>query len=180
MTDLELATAVAAGDRSALLEFIGRYHPSVFRYMVSLVRRVEDAEDLAMEAMLTAQRKAKTFKGNSSLRTWIHRIAYHEFTHWKRRQRPTLGLSQNLTSPGRPFADIDDAEALRSGLALLPEKLSQPFILHEISDLPLAEVATILNLPIGTVKTRLFQARERLRELLTPLAEVGYVPVLES
>jgi len=148
--------------------------------MVSLVRRVEDAEDLAMEAMLTAQRQAPKFKGNSSLRTWIHRIAYHEFTHWRRRQRSHIGLSPNLTSPGRPFADIEDAEALRHGISQLPEKLSQPFILHEILDLPIIEVAKILDIPIGTVKTRLFQARERLRELLTPPAEVGYVPVLES
>lgn len=180
LTDLELAAAVASGDRQALAAFVEAYHPGVFRYMVSLLLRMEDAEDLAMETMLSAQHSVRRYRGDASLKTWVHRIAYHEFTHWQRRQRLWLPLRHDLTKAERTFADIDDAEAVRHALALLPEKLRQPFVLHEINELPLTEVAAVLNVPLGTVKTHTFQARQRLRELLSHPSEVNYVPALES
>jgi RNA polymerase sigma-70 factor (ECF subfamily) len=133
--------------------------------MRSLTERHEDAEDLAAETVYQAQRKIKAFRGESSLKTWVHRVAYFEFTHWKRRQR----LAQRPTPPPcglvDPYGAVDDAEALRTGLLELPEALRQPFILHEINELQLAEIALILDLPIGTVKSRLFHERKRLREL---------------
>lgn len=180
MTDVELAAAIAANDRQALAAFVETYHAGVFRYMVSLIRKVEDAEDLAMETMLSAQRSAHRYRGQAALKTWVHRIAYHEFTHWQRRQRPFLPLRRDIAKVENAFAEFDDSEALLQALSLLPDKLRQPFVLHEINELPLSDVASVLNMPLGTVKTRIHQARLRLRELLTPSSEVSYVPVLES
>jgi RNA polymerase sigma-70 factor, ECF subfamily len=175
MTDEEMAKAMARGDQAALLEFVRLYHDGLFRYMRSLVATREDAEDLAVEAITRAHLKIGSYRGNSSLKTWVHRIGYHQFTHWKRRQRPTESVHDTLLAPARPFESVNEADALQSSLIQLPETLRQPFVLHEINELSLEEISVILELPVGTVKSRLHYARAKLRELLTPQKEETHV-----
>lgn len=141
--------------------FFTVYHPSVYRYMVSLTRNRDDAEDLAQEAILQAKAQIRKFRGESSLRTWVHKIAFHAFTRWtQRRNRPIPEV--RVAAPSNP----DGIEDLVHSLQLIGPALSHPFVLQEVGGFSLEEIAEILSIPIGTVKSRLFTARKRLRELL--------------
>jgi RNA polymerase sigma-70 factor (ECF subfamily) len=175
MTDRELAHAVGRGDQSAVLEFVELYHGGVFRYMRGLVPRREDAEDLAIQTMTQAHQKIRGFRGESSLKTWVHRVGYRQFTHWQRRQQSTRSLPDELVSQPKPFDAVHEADALRDVLLQLPETLRHPFVLHEINDLSVEDVAAILKVPEGTVKSRLHSARAKLRELLTSQEEENHV-----
>jgi RNA polymerase sigma-70 factor, ECF subfamily len=169
--DKELARRAAKGDRAASLRFFQEYQPSVFRYTSSLVASREDAEDLAAEAIVEAHTKLGSFRGDSSLRTWVHRIAFHTFTHWKRKQRNHESLSIEVLEPHSQFGPIDDTEAIRSALSRLPETLRQPFVLCHVNELSSEQVGFILGIPSGTVKSRIHYARAQLRELLEPPME---------
>ncbi|MDR3690513.1 MAG: RNA polymerase sigma factor [Fimbriimonas sp.] len=173
--DRELAKRAAAGDRAASLRFFQTYHVSVFRYTSSLVASPEDAEDLAAEAIVEAHTMLGSYRAGSSLRTWVHRIAFHTYTHWKRRQRRHVRLDDDVCDAHSPFAAVDEAEALTRAIARLPETLSQPFVLSQINELSMEEVGFILGIPPGTVKSRLHYARAQLRELLDPPMELTNV-----
>jgi len=178
MSDKELARAVARDNEAAVLAFVKLYHPDMFRYMRSLGLRHEDAEDLAVETLLIAQRKVGSYRGESSLRTWIHRLAYRHYVRWNQKQKPTSRLPETLITGRNAHAAIDDAESLRGAIANLPDTLRQPFVLHVVNDMPLDEIAVILDVPVGTVKSRLHFARAKLRELLAPSTEESHVPII--
>ncbi len=146
--------------------FVHEQYASVLRFMRHLTWRIEDAEDLTQQTFLTARRQAGSFKGNSSLRTWLHRVAFHEYTHWKRRQRKTERLNPDLARHERGFDVCLDAAILLDALHGLPDRHRETFLLHEVQELSIQEVAKVLGKPVGTVKSRLFQARKLLREAL--------------
>ncbi len=160
--DRELAEAVAQNDEVAVRIFFSAYHPSVYRYVVSLTRNREDAEDLAQEAILQAKAQIRKFRGDSSLKTWVHKIAFHTFTRWaQRRKRQIPEVSGTVPS------DPDGIEDLVQSLQSIGPALSHPFVLQEVGGFSLEEIADILSIPVGTVKSRLFTARKRLQALLT-------------
>jgi RNA polymerase sigma-70 factor (ECF subfamily) len=166
LTDLDTARQIAAGDSIQTEAFVRQHYSSVLRFMRHLTRRAEDAEDLTQQAFLKARSQIGSYEGKSSLRTWLHRVAFHEYTHWKRRQRITLSLRHvpAQTEPG--FEACLESAALLAALHSLPDALRETFLLHEVQELPIEEVATVLGKPAGTVKSRLFEARKRLRALL--------------
>jgi RNA polymerase sigma-70 factor (ECF subfamily) len=182
VNDLETAQGIAAGDPNTMEAFVQEHYASVLRFMRHLTRRIEDAEDLTQHAFLTARTKASSFKGNASLRTWLHRVAYHEYTHWKRRQRKTDQLSPTLSSQEPGYAACLDAIDLLDALHRLPDHLRETFLLHEVQDLSLQDVAKVLGKPVGTVKSRLFNARRMLRTALEGGQEDTHhgEPALES
>jgi RNA polymerase sigma-70 factor, ECF subfamily len=163
LNDLELARQIAAGDTGAIEAFVQQHYASVLRFMRHLTRRVEDAEDLTQQSFLKARSQIGSYQGKSSLRTWLHRLAFHEYTHWKRRQRRTFTLQHApaQTEPG--FDACIEAAALLEALHQLPDALRETFLLHEVQELPIEEVAKVLSRPVGTIKSRLFHARRRLR-----------------
>lgn len=172
MNDLETARRIATGDAEAAEAFVRTHYPSVFRLMRHLTGHREDAEDLTQQAFLVARSKIHTYRGDSGLRTWVHRLAFNEYAQWKRRKRPTapLRLDHAIDDPG--FRSFVVGESLLSALNSLPEKLREAFILHEVNELTVEEVAAVLRAPTGTVKARLFYARRRLRALLGEGTEV--------
>ncbi|MCB8933694.1 MAG: sigma-70 family RNA polymerase sigma factor [Fimbriimonadaceae bacterium] len=172
MTDLELAKRVAAGDEQAAEVFVRAHYPALFRLLRHLTRHREDAEDLAQQAFLTARRNIDRFRGGACLSTWLHRIAYNEFAQWKRKRRHTSPLSRDLPMWEPGYASCIDGEGLLAALATLPDKLRETFVMHEVEELKLRAIASILRVPIGTVKARLFYARRRLRTLLEQEPEV--------
>ena len=181
MSDAELAERVHRHDPQACDDFISRYHAGVYRYMVGLTGRSEDAEDLAIQTMARAVEKIRKFNGRSSLKTWVHGIAYHQFTHWHRRRRFELTLDANQVAQDAAFEAIDAVADLRSALSRLPTELRQAFVMHEINELSVDDIALIEQIPVGTVKSRLHAARLRLRELISPQEEANDVqPVMES
>lgn len=172
MTDLELARRVAAGDEQAAEEFVRAYYPAIFRLLRHLTGHREDAEDLTQQAFLCARSSIDRFRGGACLSTWLHRIAFNEFAQWKRKRRLTSPLSHDLPMWDPGYASCADGEGLLGALATLSDKLRETFVMHEVEELKLREIAAILRIPIGTVKARLFYARRRLRALLEQEPEV--------
>jgi RNA polymerase sigma-70 factor (ECF subfamily) len=172
MNDLDIARRIATGDPESVERFVRDHYASVFRAMRHLTAHQEDAEDLTQQAFLTARARIETFRGRSSLKTWLHRIAFNEYAQWKRKKRPTapLQLDQPTNEPG--YGSFITGIDLLGALATLPDKLREAFILHEVEELRVEEVAQILRVPSGTVKARLFHARRKLRAHLEDGAEV--------
>ncbi|AIE87435.1 RNA polymerase sigma factor, sigma-70 family [Fimbriimonas ginsengisoli Gsoil 348] len=148
------------------------YHAGLYRFLRQLTRSREDAEDLAQQTLIRARDGAGRFDARASMKTWLHSIAFHEFTRWRRRQRWHLGLAQAPPIEDRRFEAVLEAEWLEEALGSLPDGMRAVFLLHEIEQMPLAEVAAVLGVPVGTVKSRLFNAREKLRARLGDRREV--------
>ena len=181
MTDSELAKRVVQGDPEATAKFVDLHYGSVYRYARVLSGHDQDAEDLAVRTILKAKNGLAGFRGSSGLRSWVHSIAYREVLAWRKRQEPVMRLSGTETIPDHPFRAVDDAEALRLALAQIPEGQRQAFVMFEILEMELKEVARALRVPQGTVKSRLFHAKRALREQLTPKQDqVGGRRVYES
>jgi len=164
LEDLTLARRVQERDPVAIELLVSRHHAPVYRFLRHLTRRVEDAEDLTQATILRAVKAAARYDGRASMRTWLMAIAFHEYARFRRRR---LWLPLMTDRPARDeFGRIHDGEALLAGLAKLPEASRAVFLLHHVEELPVAEIAQALGIPEGTVKSRLFAARERLRTLL--------------
>ena len=166
VNDLDTARKIADGNPETIEAFVHAHYAFILRFMRNLTRRIEDAEDLTQQTFLTARRQAGSFKGNSSLRTWLHRVAFHEYTHWKRRQRRTETLSPALATHEAGFHACIEAASLLDALHRLPDLHREAFLLHEVQELSLVEVAKVVGKPVGTVKSRLFHARKMLRSML--------------
>jgi RNA polymerase sigma-70 factor, ECF subfamily len=164
--DYGLARGVARNDEACIAAFFNAYHAGVYRYMLSLTHNVDDAEDLAQDSLLKAKAQIHSYRGESRLKTWVHRVAFHTFTHWSRRHRLGTALLPRSASSGEPFGQIDEAHALMQALTKIGPALAQPLVLQEVNDLSIDEIAEVLDLPAGTVKSRLYTARQRLCQLL--------------
>lgn len=172
MDDLELSRWLAVREPRAMGLLVERYHPDAYRFLRHLTRHRQEAENLAQQTLVRAIENAETYSGTGSFRSWIMGIAYREFTTWRRR-RLWLPLLGDRPDAADPFTPIADAEALLSALGRLPTETRALFLLHYVEEIPLAELAIALNIPEGTVKSRLHTARQKLRTLLK---EEAYVP----
>lgn len=174
MTDKERASQILAGDAESLRSFVDDHYSSVLRFMRHLTRSIEDAEDLTQQAFIRARENIASYRGSSSLRTWLHRVAFHEYTHWRRRHRPLLRLTQSEIAPESGFRACIEGAALLDALHRLPDAMREAFLLFEVQELSLEEVATVMRVPVGTVKSRLHHAKLRLRTLLQEQEETIY------
>lgn len=163
MTDLETAKKIAEGDPETMEAFVQLHYSSVLRFMRHLTRRTEDAEDLTQQAFIAARTRAHSFRGQASLRTWLHRVAFHEYTHWKRKQRRTETLSPSIAAREPGFDTCVEAAILLDALHKLPDRHREAFLLHEVQELSVVEVAKVMGTPTGTIKSRLNTARRLLR-----------------
>lgn len=171
---LEAATPVAVD------EFVRAYQQGVYRLAYSILEDADEAEDAAQEALVAAVGKLDTFRGQSSLRTWVYAIALNICRRHLQKRRSSQRLIDVLQSwlhlradaPAPPEAATleletqgDVARAVRG----LDEKHRLPVILRYYHDLPVSEIAQVLGISEGTVHSRLFTARERLRVRLEPM-----------
>jgi RNA polymerase sigma-70 factor (ECF subfamily) len=165
LTDLDLAARLAEGDPDAGEALVRAHYAALYRFLRPLTRGREDAEDLALQTLQRAREHAARFDGRAPFRTWIYRIAYREYLHWRRRQRWHFSLFAAPPREDSGFGEVLAAEWLREALAQLPEAQGVAFVLHAVEELPLEEIAAITNVPLGTVKSRLHHARLRLQAL---------------
>lgn len=166
MTEIDIERA-RRGDREAIREIVQAHYPSVLRFLSTLCANPADAEELTQEAFVQALRNLRKFRGESGLRTWLHRIAFHEFTHRRRRERPTLPLPDAMPTPffeGNSLLALDLESALRG----VPEEFRLAFVLCDVQGLSMQEAADVMAVPLGTAKSRLHSARNRLQGLLEP------------
>lgn len=184
--DAILVTRCQSQEQSAFDEIVLLYQDRIFSYIRHMVASREDAEDLTQEVFVRAYCGIQTFRGHSSLQTWLFRIATNLCVDWLRRRKTTQTVSpplECLSSSGSviaeepscseldPFVLLAEEELkarVLEALHLLPERLKTVLVLHEVVGLPYAEVASIVRCPLGTVKSRMFQARVALRSLMLP------------
>jgi RNA polymerase sigma-70 factor (ECF subfamily) len=180
--DRALVEAAAAGSRDAFDELVRRHQAAMMTLVRVLMGGRGDAEDLAQEVFVRAWRSLRGFRGDSSFRTWLHRVAINvvRTSHAKQgrlRQLFATGQDEGEAPFDPPAAGepIDAALARRQvidrALASLPEELRVAVTLRDVQGLDYKEIAALLGVPIGTVESRIFRARQRLRPLLQVLME---------
>lgn len=166
--DAQLLARVVEGDHEAFNQVMQNHEDRVFSVCLRILGGRDQALDATQETFLTAFRKAAQFRGKSALGTWIYRIAvntcYDQLRKQKRRQ--TDPLPDHLDPTDHAAEDEMDAAALRPeirrALATIPDDFRSAVVLSDIEGLGMAEVADILEVPVGTVKSRVFRGRRLL------------------
>ncbi len=184
----QLVQQARRGDDSAFEALVSHYHPRIYDYVARMVRDPVEAEDVAQEAFVRAYLALPTFRGESSFQTWLYRIASNlaidASRHRKRHQCQTVSFDEPLETDdmdsemtrdlpdetSRSLADTVEAQEVREqvweAISELSDKLRSVVILHDLQGLAYDEIATALDCPLGTVKSRLFNARCQLRDKL--------------
>lgn len=179
LPDTTLLERFAAGDRAALDDLFRRYRLVAYRVAYRLLGREADALDAVQDGFVKALRNLDRFRGQSSFKTWLLRVISNAALDiGRQRQRnmrvpqaPPGNTPERFGPSGLPPADTelvraDLREKIDAALARLPETQRQTFVLHVDGELSYREVADMLGISIGTVMSRLFYARQKLKSLL--------------
>jgi RNA polymerase sigma-70 factor (ECF subfamily) len=171
------------GDLEAYDELIRRYQERIYATVYHMTSNHEDANDLAQESFIKAFQALKSFKGGSSFYTWLYRIAVNKTINFLKQRKNRIHLSLNdldfnaehnpdlvaLISEKTPHREVNLAE-LQEKLNTAMLKLSEPHrmvvVLHDVQGMSHDEIAKIMDCNIGTVRSRLFYARQQLQALL--------------
>lgn len=185
--DTRLVQRAQANDRAAFNEIVLRYKSKVYNYIFRMVHHAPDAEDLTQETFLRAYLSIHSFQSRASLNTWLFRIATNLCIDYSRKNKKIQGLTTSLSveseadesdterdipdvafDPQRMLLNRELGHVLNRALSELPEKLRTVVLLYDIEGLPYDEISAIVDCPLGTVKSRLFNARSALRDKLAP------------
>lgn len=176
--DLSLIEATLQGQTSAFGQLVQKYQDRLFNSLVYALGDPEEAKDVLQEAFVQALLKLESFHQCSSFYTWLYRIAFNIVASWRRRKRlDRVSLDQIRASSGQepvdpapdPEGHLDRDDCCRQvqeALQQLPEEYRTILVLREIEGYCYETIAEILNLPIGTVRSRLHRARCQLRQVL--------------
>ena len=171
--DLALVHAMAAGDERALDELYTRYGGPILGFLSARLSSRQLAEEVLQDVMLAAWRNAATFRGESSVKTWLLAIARNRAINARRGRKFTFTPLQHVfdlqtgdTEPLERVARKDRDTALRDALDRLPVLQREILVLVFFHQLTGPEVAKVLDIPVGTVKSRLHRAKEALRHAL--------------
>ena len=165
--DKWLVQRILNGDKAAGEQFVVEHYEAIFRFLRNLTGSKEDAEDLTQQTFLRAWEALSSFRGDSSLSTWLHSIAYREYTHWLRSRREFVPLDEIIDMPDEQANQNLEAVLLRWAIYRLDPEHREVFVLYYVQGFSVSEIAKIIGVPAGTVKSRLFFARQKLRELLS-------------
>lgn len=186
MLDIELARCCASGDVNAVRHLVSANNQRLFRTAWSILRNRHEAEDVLQSAYAKALGAIGSFEGRSSLTTWLTRIAINEALARKRSQerrrnhleaegvqvlenyREQLAQGSAAPNPEAEAAREQLRSILERAIAGLPENFRTVFVLHEIEGVSVEDAAQVLEIPTGTVKTRLMRARRKLQQALAP------------
>ena len=165
--DEDLVRRYLSGDRAAFAALVERHERRVYNLALRMTGREEDARDATQDAFLTVLRKLSSFRGEAAFTTWLHRVTVNAcYDLLRKRQRAPLlergeGDLPALEPP--PAPDHADASSLsmdvQQALLQVPEDFRAVMILHDVHDLRQEEVAAIVGVPVGTVKSRLHRGR---------------------
>ena len=170
--DQALIAAALAGRSDAFGELVTRYERAVYNLALRTLRDRTEAEDAAQEAFFKAYRALATFRPGAKFSTWIFTICYRgccdRLAKRKRLSGDELPDRADPSAGPEALAErSDEAQRLRGAIDALPEKYRTVITLYHLQGKQYEEIATVLNLPLGTVKTHLFRAKEQLRKALT-------------
>ena len=186
--DQALVERVQAGDQRAFGLLVAKYQRKLFRLVHRLVRDANEAEDVVQEAFIKAYRALPNFRGDSAFYTWLYRIGVNAAKNWLlangRRVKATSGASDeegqdelallhDEETPDRVLQSRQIAQTVNRSIEQLPEELKTAIVLREIDGLSYEEIAEVMDCPIGTVRSRIFRAREAIAQQLRPLIDGG-------
>ncbi|MBS1188949.1 MAG: rpoE [Rhodocyclaceae bacterium] len=188
--DQKLVEKAQGGDKHAFDLLVGKYQRKLGRLLSRFIRDPAEVEDVTQEAFIKAYRALPSFRGESAFYTWLYRIGINTAKNYL--------VSQSRRAPTTTEFDTDDAETFEDGDQLrdintpesvllskqigetvnsamdaLPEELRVAIVLREIEGLSYEEIAQIMNCPIGTVRSRIFRAREAVAAKLRPLLDTA-------
>jgi RNA polymerase sigma-70 factor (ECF subfamily) len=187
--DLALVSRVQRGDRAAFDVLVLRYQHKVLKLIMRYIRDAMEAEDVAQEAFIKAYRALPGFRGDSAFYTWLYRIAINTAKNAlvSSKRRP-VEYDLDLQDPGQYelHARLKDGETpehllltdeiratVNAAMAELPEDLRTAIVLREIDGLSYEEIAATMECPVGTVRSRIFRAREAIDRKLRPIFDAG-------
>ena len=189
-SDLMLVERTVAGDKKAFNLLVVKYQRRIQRLIGRMVRDVDLVEDIAQETFIRAYRALHQFRGDAQFYTWLYRIAVNtaKKSLMELKRDPTVSESflkpddedETKTRRNEPIADEtpesvfaakEIAGVVNDAIASLPEDLRQAVSLREIEGLSYEEISVVMNCPIGTVRSRIFRARESISAKLRPLLE---------
>ncbi len=183
--DQQLVERAQRGDKHAFELLVAKYQRKLIRLLSRFIRDATEVEDVAQEAFIKAYRALPNFRGDSAFYTWLYRIgintAKNHLVAMGRRAPTSTGMDaeeaedlgesellQDVNTPENQMMSRQVAETVNQTLQELPEELRTAITLREIDGLRYEEIAQIMNCPIGTVRSRIFRAREAIAERLRP------------
>ena len=189
-SDLVLVKRVQRGDKSAFDLLVRKYQHKVVKLVLRYVRNPAEAEDIAQEAFIKAYRALPQFRGDSAFYTWMYRIAINTAKNsLASRDRSPIAYDLDLTDPEESHSvqtklqDPDTPEGMalteeirgivNSAIEGLPEELKTAIVLRELDGLSYEEIAAAMECPVGTVRSRIFRAREAIDKRLREVFEGG-------
>ena len=189
-SDAPLVERAVAGDHKAFELLVIKYQRRIQRLIGRMVRDVDLVEDIAQETFIRAYRALAQFRGDAQFYTWLYRIAVNtaKKSLMDLKRNPTVSensfksddddetspVENELTTSETPdavLASKEIAQIINSALEALPEELRQAITLREIEGLSYEEISEAMNCPIGTVRSRIFRAREAISQKVKPLLE---------
>ena len=178
--DAALLGRAAGGDADAVASLLRRHQDRLYNLAYRTLGHAEDAADATQEALLKISRGLAGFRGRSRVSTWMTRIALNEACNVGRgrARRGRVGVEDPAASdrraqrrepaPEQRLADAEAASAVAVALARVPESFRQALVLRDVEKLDYAAIAEVLDVPVGTVRSRIFRGRLALRDLLVP------------
>jgi len=184
--DQQLVERAQRGDKRAFDLLVSKYQRKLARLLSRFIRDSTEVEDVTQEAFIKAYRALPTFRGDSAFYTWLYRIGINTAKNYLvalgRRPPTTTNIDseeaegfedgnqlRDLNTPEDELASKQVAETVNQTLGELPEELKTAITLREIEGLSYEDIANIMNCPIGTVRSRIFRAREAIAAKLRPL-----------
>ena len=177
--DRRLIEECLGGRRDAFGELIYRYQTRLYNAVIRLVDHADDAADIVQDAFLNAYQSLRSFKGDAEFFTWLYRIAFNAAISLKRKKRATVSLDaggpdgaldpddpSEYVKPGKALQRSEDEAQLQEAMNRLSSEHREVLILKDIEGMKYEEIAVVLEVPIGTIRSRLHRARLELRDLL--------------
>ncbi|AHB75046.1 MULTISPECIES: RNA polymerase sigma factor RpoE [Pandoraea] len=186
--DQALVERVQKGDKAAFELLVAKYHRKIIRLVSRLVRDAAEVEDVTQEAFIKAYRALPQFRGESAFYTWLYRIAVNTAkNHLATQGRRAPTSTEANAEEAETFAEADQlrdintpesmlmskqiAQTVNLAMEALPDELRTAITLREIEGLSYEEIAEAMGCPIGTVRSRIFRAREAIASRLRPLLD---------
>lgn len=166
--DSALVAAAVAGDREAFAEIVRKHQSFVYGACMRVVKNPALAEDVAQETFLRAWRALGDFRGDAKVRSWLYRIAHNLSINAVTRARevPTETIPEvpAVSGPAQAAVASEMQDAFRNAVEGLPDDLREVLVLREVEHLSYEEISQRLDLPLNTVRTRIFRARKTIQE----------------
>ncbi len=177
LTDEQLVELAVSQEPDAFGEIVRRWDRKIFALCFGMLGREDEARDAAQEAFISAYRNLANFRGEAKVSSWLHRIAVNKCLTTKRRARSrseefidddepgesTVFVAPASSSPLRSTEGAERLRIVRQAVGALPAELRQVVIMKEFEDMTFQEIAETLELPLSTVKSRLYTALKQLR-----------------